>query len=246
MKKFISPFRFALLLIAGTVLLSSCRKKETDDITEEDAADAISYTLESDYGGLTTDISNAAAYAMDEGYGKTEGVTGATALQCGVPFDTSMAWSHTGVVTASYNHVWVATLNCNSNVPQSLGLTGTYTGSYSSSRMESTNSGTRNWSLTGLLPNAPAYTLNGSFVRNGSHTSKVRNQNTFTVVINTELTNVTVDKTTYRITGGTGTCTAVCSVSNGNSYNFNGSILFNGNNTATLTINGNTYTIQLY
>lgn len=245
MKTFDPLSRFTLIILALVLVLAGCRKKETEEITEEDAADAISYAIESSYGGLASDVSNTAEYAMDEGYGKTEGAVGVT-LQCGVPYDTTINRVYNGTVSATYMHNWILTLGCNGNIPESLALTGTYSGTFISSRMESSNSGTRNWIMTGVLPSAAAYTVNGSFVRNGSHTSKVRNKNTFTVAINTQLTNITVDKATYRITGGTGACNAVCNVSNGDSYTFDGTIVFNSNNTATLTINGNSYIIQLY
>ena len=112
--------------------------------------------------------------------------------------------------------------------------------------MQSSNAGSRNLVLTGLQPQSASYTLNGAFTRTGSHTSKVRNQNTFDTNVSINITSVTVDKSTMKITGGTGTADVTCEVSNGNSYSFTGSLVFNGNGTATLTINGTDYTITLY
>ncbi|MDF1676550.1 MAG: hypothetical protein P1U44_12620, partial [Vicingaceae bacterium] len=72
----------------------------------------------------------------------------------------------------------------------------------------------------------------------------VRNQNPFTSTINDSLTNIEVDKTTHKILSGNASITLIVTFA-GNQYNFSGNITFNGNNTATLVLNGNTYTINL-
>ncbi len=233
---------FAIALLA---LLSSCRKNDitTAEATADDAADAITYALESSSGGAAEDISASAAYAMQNGYGKNEA---ASSLQCGVPLDTTVSYTYNGAVAANYSHNWNVLLNCNGPVPSSISWTGNYAGNFSGPRMESSNTGTRNFTLTGVEPSAQVYTLNGATTRTGMHTSKVRNQYAYNVTITTNLTNVTVNKSTYRITGGSGTANATLQVSNGVSKAFAGTIVFNGNTTATLAINGNTYTIQLY
>lgn len=236
--------RFLLLLITVS-LFSSCRKNDsTNDITTDDAADAISYALESSSGGTADELADVSEYALNQGYGKTEGLN---TLSCEVPFDSTISLSYNSAnVTASYTHNWHMLLSCNGPVPASLAFEGTYQGNFNGLRMQSSNSGTRALTITGVEPSAQVYTFNGSTSRVGSHTAKVRNQNTFNVTIQTELSNVTVSKSTYRIIGGSGTATAVCSDSNGNSKTFNGTIVFNGNSTATLTINGIDYLIQLY
>lgn len=236
-----------MLLVAFVIIaLGSCRKESATVATEADAVDAIETSLVSSSGGTAEDISMAAEYAMSGGYGKNGSVTGATSLICAVPYDTTVSYSHTGTITATYSHSWEVLLNCNGSVPISLAWTGTYSGSFDALRLSGSSSGSRNWALTGINSGSAAYTLNGSTTRTGSHTSKVRNQYTYDVTINTTLTNLTVNKTTYQIISGTGTVAATLNVSNGTSKTFNGTIVFNGNQTATLTINGNTYTITVY
>lgn len=235
-------YQLSFILVAIAVL-SSCRKKDTTEITSDDAADAVTYALESSTGGYADQVSHITDYTYNEGYGKTDETQ---TLQCGVPFDTSVSVSLTSSnITANYTHTWNALLSCNGSVPSSLTFSGNYSGNFSSPRMESSNTGTRNWVLTGLQPSVQVYTLNGSFSRSGSHTSKVRNKNTFNTTIQIDVTNLTVSKSTYRIQNGTGTAHVVCNVLNGNNYTYDGDIVFNSG-TATLTINGNTYTIQLY
>lgn len=233
-------------LLVAILLLSSCRKNDTTTttVTADDAADAITYAFESSSGGTADELADASQYTLNQGYGKTEG---ANTLSCGVPFDSTITLTYNSAnTTASYTHNWHMLLSCNGPVPTSLAFEGSYSGNFNGLRMQSANTGTRALTVTGLEPSAQVYTFNGSTSRTGSHTAKVRNQNTFNVTIQSNLSNVTVSKSTYRITGGSGTVTATCNESNGTSKTFNGTIVFNGNSTATLTINGTNYTIQLY
>lgn len=241
------------LLIAASLLLvvsPSCKKKDTEEpekvITTDDAADVVSYAMESSSGGYAEQVTDGAAYVDNSGF-RTSSPAGSMNLICGVPFDTTVTRSHSGTVNASYAHQCHYLLTCDAgSKPVSITYSGTYTGSYDGPRMSSSNTGNRNWVITGLDSASTTYTYSGNLTRNGSHTSKVRNQYTFTSDLQVSTSNLVVNKSTHRITGGTGTVSVTCSVSNGNSYSFAGTIVFNGNNTAALTINGNAYTITLY
>ena len=231
----------ALLIIITSA--TGCKKDSTATVTADDAADAVTYSMQANTGGYAGQVADAATYAASQGIGKVDGIQ---TLSCGVLFDTSITKSYTGAFTATYNHEWKYLLNCSGIVPSSLAFTGTYNGSFSGARMESSNNGVRNLTFAGLGNGSNEYIVNGSFTRTGNHTSKVRNNYTFTTDIQTTITNVTVDKTTYKITGGAASVVAICNVSNGNSSTFNGNVTFNATHTATLVINGNTYTIDLY
>ncbi len=234
-------------LFTASLLFTGCKKDSTTNtLTADDAADAMTSAMTTSTGGLSSQVSTAATYSYTQGAYKTSGATATLSLSCGVPFDTTFSFAYTGVTTASYSGQWDYLLTCSGSLPQSLTMSGSYTGSYDAPRIKSTNTGTRNWTLTGIdmLTSTP-YTFNGSFTRTGSHTSKVRNQYTYNADITITVTNLTVSKTTGQITGGTGAVTMTGTVSNGNSYSFNGNVVFNGNGAATLTINGNTYSVTL-
>lgn len=232
----------ALLIGAAT----GCKKDDSNTaVTADDAADAATYAMQSSSDGLAAQVTDAVAYADDEGYNKTAGTQ---SLTCGVPVDTTFHFSATtNSISASYTHEWTYLLNCNNGTPESLTFSGTYSGNYDGPRLESTNTGSRNWTITGLDNSTSIpYTFNGSFSRIGSHTMRVRHQNTFDGNIVIAVNNITVDKASHRITGGSATAQINCTVSNGNSYSFTGNITFNSNHTATLVIDANTYTIDLY
>jgi hypothetical protein len=224
-----------LILLAIFFSMQSCRKEEIV-ANEDDAADAIETALVKSSGGTSEDIAANAAFTSES----------VNDLNCTVQFDTSVTFVNSGIAVTSFSHAWSVLLNCNGANPESITWSGTYNGNFDAPRIKGNCTGSRNWTITGLDAVNTNYNLNGTTSRSGTHTSKVRNNYEFSNTINFSLTNLTVDKTTYRIIGGTATVQATLSVSNGSSKTFNGNIVFNGNGTATLTINGNTYTISIY
>lgn len=221
----------------------ACRKETAINPTEEDAADAIENAIAASSGGAAEDMAAASQYTYNQGYGKQEGIN---SLQCGVPFDTAVSLENSGIATTSFLHAWTALLNCNGFVPESVSWTGTYTGSYDAPRLTGSTAGSRNWTISGLGQQSIEYTLNGTTSRTGSHTSKVRNKYTFSHTLTTTYTNLQLNKTTHRITGGTADVQATLMVSTGNSRTFSGEIVFSGDGTAILTINGKSYIITIY
>lgn len=223
--------------------ISSCKKDQTDLITEDDAADAIASTMARPVGGSADDAGEVARFARIKIF-----IPGKKWIECGETKDTSFTRSlSSGLFTATHTHNVTVTLNCDGQQPTSLVWTGNVTGSFDSPKMSGNNTGTRNWTLTGFSQDQSVpLILNGTTSRNGIRTSKVRNRYTFETNVNHTYTNVTIDKITEKITGGTGTVSAVINISNGRTKSYNGTILFNGDDTATLTINGRVFTIQLY
>jgi hypothetical protein len=244
--------RTAFMVTAGllsvSLCMSSCKKKTEEEpepekvITTDDAADVVSYTMESSSGGYTEQVSDGATYVY-----QFYNTASTHSLSCGIPFDTTVVRSHSGTVNATYTHQRHYLMNCDTaSTPLSVMYSGTYNGNFDGPRMSSTNSGNRSWTITGLAPAATSYMYSGSLTRSGSHTSKVRNQYTFTSDLQVTTSNLTVNKSTRKITGGTGSVSITCVVVGGSTYSFTGTIVFNSNDTATLTINGTSYTINLY
>ncbi len=116
-------------------------------------------------------------------------------------------------------------------------ITGSYTGNYNTSSVTSSCTGTRSYSLTGLDNNTSAeYIFNGTYTRKVTQLYKSGSVCSNTSNITVTLTNTTVNKSTKQITGGTGTVVIDVLLDNNNGYlNLTGNIVFNGDNTATLT-----------
>lgn len=240
---------YRLLTLTAMLMISlfsgSCRKDEEEEtpVTTDDAADVITYALESSSGGYAAQTTEAATFLDTEGLRVVQPV-----LQCGIPYDTSLSANYTGNVTAAYSLAWDLLLTCDTqNVPQSLSFNSQYSGNYDGPVMQSSNSGSLTWTVTSLgTGNSNPYVFNGNFMRNGSHTSKVRNRTTFASDLTINLTGVTVDKTTQQVTGGSGSIALNCVSSTGRSYSFSGTIVFTGSGNATITLNNTSYNISLY
>ena len=229
------PKTYGSVFVLTTLLLVSCKKNE-EEITTDDAADVVSYAIESSSGGVSDQLKDCSEEAEVQ----------LATLNCGETFDTVVSHSYNGAVTGNYTTQRHYTLNCDAGVISSLTCTGSYSGNYDAPRMSSSNSGGINWVLTGLDVSSSEYSFNGSLNRSGTHTSKVRNKYTFNTSLSITSSNVMIDKTTHKIVSGSGSVTLTCDVVDGGSYDFSGSIVYHANETATLTINGNTYTITLY
>lgn len=217
------------------MMISGC-KKETKEITSEDAADVVSYALESSSGGSAQMMQDYAVDADEQ----------SEILPCGGTFDTTVSFSHTGVVVANYAFNRHYTLACTNTVPTSFNCSGTYNGSFDAPRMSSSNSGTNTWTISGLTASNSTWTFEGSINRQGTHTSKVGNKYTFTSDLTISLTQIQVDKNTSQIVSGSGNVSLSCSVDGGGTYDFTGSIVYHANGTATLVISGNSYSVTLY
>ncbi len=243
----IVSFKSSFLLSAAALLavsLSSCKKDQSNDITEEDAADVIATTMARPVGGSADDFGEAVRLAKIKIF-----ILGKRWLECGETKDSTFQRTFTnGAFTASHTHNWTVTLNCDADQkPTSLVWTGNITGSFDGPKMSGNSTGTRNWTLTGFSPDpAQPLILNGTVSRNGTRTSKIRNKYTFESTVNHTYNNVNINKTNEKIVGGTGTVSATLKISNGVTKTYNGTIVFNGDDTATLTINGRVFTIQLY
>lgn len=229
-------FVFAALVLAA----GSCKKKRVNDLSTEDAADAVTEALEYKSGGLAQAIKAAAQYLEGQNFGG-----GGEHLDCGESFDSTIAGSHNTVsVTSSFTHTWQYTLNCDGPTPVSVTGTGNHTGHYNGPRITSDTEGTRSWTVTGLDAGMTHFIFNGMFERSGVHTSKLRQKNTFTSSLAIVPTDVAVSKTWHKIVSGSAAVTLNCTGADGEEYNFIGSLEFNGDDTATLTLNGQTYTIS--
>lgn len=243
--RFNSPlFGFALLLCCS-ILFFACEKDDTttgeeETITNEEAVDLVEGALMSQSQGLAKTAEDAANIT-------DEYLEGDNASFCGLAFDTTLNWGiNTNRITGSYEVAWGYTLNCdNFNLPKSIDFVSSVAGNYETQRLLSDDSASSNLLLDDIFFGS-AYTLSGSYTRNGTQTSKVRNENTFNSNTQIDITDIKVDKTTKRITSGAGTFLLTGSITGGSDFTIEGTIVFLGDGAATVTINGETFEIDLY
>lgn len=226
-----------LTIVVGGSLLTSCKKEKAQEVTDEDAVELIEGSLQKNSAGLEETVAK---------YSEALVTDFAINDNCSQNYDTSYNFAYTGtLIQADYDITWGYSLNCNLGIPSSASLSATSSGTYSTNRTDSDDNTSANLSITGIEPGSSALNFSGNLSRSGTQVITI-NSNTreITSTITLTLSDLVVNKSTYEIESGTGT--AQVSASNGSeTYTFSGSIVFNGGGTATLTLNGNSYTINL-
>ncbi|WP_373497427.1 hypothetical protein [Aquiflexum sp.] len=224
-----------LLIIMAALFIQSCQKEETLTITEEDIADVVTASLESETGGLAYEFSMKTAYIFED----------SDELSCANTVTMSKTFvKSSGVRTGQFIYNWEVLKNCSEAVA-SISWTGNYNGTFETPRLSGTTSGSRNWTISGIETSNNILSLNGTFIRNGSHTSKVRQRRSFVTEISFEFGDIAVNKATKEIQSGVGALQVSINASDGASRKVTGTIAFNGNGSATLLINGKTYIITI-
>jgi len=176
------------------------------------------------------------------------GQAAATPNGCALSITDTISRKSTTPTGATYSYVLYNThkLFCNtSGAPDNVSGTITYSGNYNNANLVLTNSGTTTYTLAGLTQTATVYSLSGEYKSTGTFKLKSDTTQTGTVSIDLVLKNLTIAKSNLYITGGTATAIVTgTSVKNGG-FTYNGTLTFNNSYTATLMINGNTYTIDI-
>ena len=248
--------RIALILFVTSLALTSCNKEEDNQTTtantqptEADAVAIIEESLSKENGGEAQEIElqlqSLESTLMPPPVGGPGSGMAAGNLECNVPFDTTLTYAISGSATGSFTHNWTFLLNCQGPMPVSLNVDVDYEGSFTGPNIERQVNGNRQRVWTGLPPEETAFVLNGTGMRYGTRTHNFGAGNTFTWTLNKSVTDLTIDKSTHQILSGTATLEGDLIVSNGNNYEFDATLVFNGDGTATLTINGNEYIIDL-
>jgi len=170
---------------------------------------------------------------------------------CGTTWTDSLTRTRTtsqgNGVAYNYFAKYTYTLNCDSVTKNGIyngssTSTSEYKGSYTGPNLSSTNSGSSMIVIQGLGRGSNVYTVNGNYQRSGSYSSKT---DTGTNSVTIKLTNVILTKPFQFIKSGTATITVNGTSSKNGSFSYNGVLTFNTGNTATLTLNGTVYTIDL-
>jgi len=234
-----------LLLFFALALFSTACNKEKEEpeavLNEEEIVALVEGAMMKSTDGLAAQTESAVVIAED--YAAKTVLGG----PCGQTKDSTLTYNFSNAfITAAYSSTLEWTLNCNNAmIPQSLDFNRIGTGTYETARMTSDDNAEGNWLVTNLVT-GDNYVFNGMYVRQGSQTSKVRNQNTFTSTLTITGSNLNLSKATRRLASGTASFTLVGSGTGGRSFNYEGSLVFNGNGSVTITVNGQTRTIDLY
>ncbi|MCS4436678.1 hypothetical protein [Aquiflexum gelatinilyticum] len=207
-------------------------------LTEEEAVEIIEGFLAEKSAGMEETTSE---------YARTYQEEISLNVQCNQQIADSYYFTNNGsVVQADYKYNWNFTLNCSGlSVPQSAVFSSTGSGTYTTARIASDDSSTFTATVTGLQPSSSTMIFNATYQREGTQ-QLTTNQNTRSLSsdFNASIVDLIIGKSDFEVESGTGSFTLSGSTNQGN-FNYDGSLVFNGDNTATITINGNQYTIDL-
>ena len=207
-------------------------------ITEEEAVELVESSLAEESAGLAK-----SSYDYTKSY--EEGI--AQNIQCDNTIQDDFNYTNNGTFAeVNYNFMWEYTISCNAlSIPQSASLNVSGSGIYTTPKITSDDSSSLSAQLSGLQPTSSNIIYNGTYERSGTQqvtTNQV--SKTITTEFNAAISDLTVTKSDYTVSSGSGTFT-LSGTNDGESFSFEGSITFNGDGTATIVINGNAYTIDI-
>lgn len=228
---------FALLLLASFACNDD--DEESPAVANDEAAEMISTSISSSAGGLTTVVDDAAVTTKANAGGRI------AACDYAESQDVSRSSIPGASITYDYDFHYDYALSCANALPTNMTVNMNYSGSLDAPRLSTENEGTGNLIVETLDATYTQFTVNGSYNRNGSFTSKVRNKNTSTSTIVFTLDDVTLDKTTREITGGSASVSITGSVTGKGDFSYTGSIVFEGSTQAELDVNGTKYSVNL-
>ena len=230
--------KITMLFLLGFVFLSSC-KKEEEVLTDQESSDLIEASISEQDAGAMSDYKIAADIAMTE-YAVYE-------FNCSYTGDTTYSTVlSTGIRTYSMSSTLTWNVNCSGGTVNAITFDLTNTGTYTGPRLSREGTTTASLTLTNLSSTSSTLTGNGNINYTGSadYEGKKTSKTVETTLAMT-LSDLVINKTTYEIEGGTASITITAS-SGGNSITKTASITFAGGGSATITINGNSYTISIY
>jgi len=258
-----------LLLLIGVF---SCKKTASTspvntNVSTDEAADIVASSFSLNSGGVATasddatNVANSLSASLPSSaairvaanlnsignFANTRAAINPKKLECGATKTDTVARSGSvgSSITYTYNSIYSFTLNCTNLVPDSLTSSAAFGGTYSGPYISSVFTGTHNFSVTGLPAASANLVLNGTYTRNGAFQSKkdTTKKGTHTVIITVK--DLTVVKSGRTIISGSATINVSGEITNKGSWNYTGTVTFNNDSTASLTLGGVKYKINI-
>lgn len=227
--------RFSAFTIIASILFS-CNRIDNIEIEESDVVEIIETALQSNSGGPTSDIENTVQY-IDS--------SASSGGLCDTMYNETLSRNFQGTkIQANYSSTFSYQMSCNNlNIPQTATFSIATNTNYSTNRITGTGNSTFNGSLTGLEFAASSIIFNGNYSRTGTQELAIQERKNISSTLNFSLSDIDINKPTFIIQSGSGTFSFIGTVQ-GTTFNYSGNITFNGNQNATLIINGNSYSIN--
>lgn len=224
------------LLILPLFFTSCDVAVDISELTEGDVAEMIESALQSQVGGLTTNIEDLVDQLVaavksgeicDSLYSKTiENDYQGTQMQASYASDLNFEMTCTGF-----------------GIPETATFSSQTISSYQTPRIQSDDEAEFQGAITGLKPAQSSFLLQGNYHKTGTQEIDFSSPRSVNSAFTTDLTNIEINKQSYAIVAGKGTFT-YSGTAQDSDFSYSGTINFNGNGTAALVINGNSYEID--
>jgi len=231
-------------LVAGALL--SCNKNNSttpNANSTDEAADLVTASVSTNtQGGALNSFSDVSVSSESKinidslcGTVWTDSVSRGTPVTPGVPINY--------FYKANYSYA----LNCTNGIfNHSATVTSAYSGSFANNSLSSTYTGSGDFTIAGLGKTYSTYVINGEYKRSGSFQSKTDTSYHGTHSIDIVFSNLTLIKPLDVIKSGSeATFTISGNMPSKGAFNYTGNIVFNGDDSATLTVNGTVYLLNL-
>ena len=229
------------LLLGAIVSCNKGNNSKPNSGSTDEAADLVTASFSASTQGVLSSTNDLTISAQAEiQVDSTCGVSWADSVNRNIPFGSQYDYKYKAKYTYSY------TCPTSSN---SLGgvvnTTTAYSGSFNTPDLSSTFSGSSNFGITGVNRGSSQYIINGEYKRDGSFQSKTDTSFEGTHSIDITITNLVLARPLRTIKSGKANFTISGNMPKRGSFNYTGTIVFNGDSNATLTVNGQGYLINL-
>jgi hypothetical protein len=230
-----------IILIALTmVIFQSCKKDDSKEevqvgLSADESAELIATSVCSDSYGYTQQMEDAAMLAGESKYKSGQGMmydssfTVTSVPGAYIYYSYSLAYDF-GLQTVGNSTIFYLDFSTSGN--------------YETPRTSSNDNGSGSFDLDNCFNAETFYVLNGSASRYGTQVITILQQRTYTSTIEATFTDIEVDKMTYEILSGECSVKITGTTSSGFGFTVNGTLVFNGDGTITLTIGGSIYEID--
>ncbi|QTY26028.1 hypothetical protein [Flavobacterium sp. CS20] len=245
--------KFVLIFTLSSLVMTSCSDDDTSSAVESSVSDEeVQEILKSslvDEGGIIADVQTSSTSLNSDTAGKsaTEETMDLSTLNCNQSVSESFQSSDTaGNRTWSIQTNWGWTLNCDSqNNAVSYSLEGSGSLEFEGPNLSKSILRTYQFLITGLEPTSTEWVYNANHTREGHFQSNVGNQNSMDILLTYGSDDIVVSKSTQQILSGTFEVDFSATLPNGNIVNRGATIVFNGSQTATITLdNGESFEVN--
>jgi len=226
-----------MFLLLGAFV--SCKKSNNTPTTNstDEAADLVTASLSpSTQGALSGSDDITASAQVKITVDSLCGETWIDSVNRSIPFGSQYNYTY----KAKYTY----TLDCGTT-SDTVKTTSAYNGSFVTPTLSSTFTGSSAFSIAGVGKNSTQYLINGQYKRSGSFQSKTDTSFEGTHSVDITINNLILVRPLRIIKSGSASFTISGNMPKKGAFNYTGTIVFNGGDNATLTVNGTVYIIDI-